>query len=68
MTRHCDLCAGELPWQPYRAGVVSQTVTCCSPACVERLQAVWAPTPRYPVRVVACLCAAIVLLTLATLA
>ena len=68
MSRHCDMCAGPLPWKPYRAVVVSQAVTCCSPACVMRLRAAWAPAPRYPARASLWVSAAITILTLAALA
>ena len=68
MEQHCDMCAGPLPWKPYRAVVVSHDVTCCSLACVAQLRVVWESAPRYPVRAAVCLCAAIVLLTLVTLA
>ena len=68
MSRHCDMCAGPLPWKPSRNVVVSQAVTCCSSACLERLQAVWAPAPRYPIRASLWVSAVTVLLTLAALA
>ena len=67
MSRHCDMCAGQLPWKPYHAVVVSRAVTCCSPACVERLRVVWASAPRYPVRASVWLCVAIVILSVAVL-
>ena len=67
VSRHCDMCAGPLPWKPYRAVVVSRGITCCSLACVERLRAVWAPAPRYPVRSTFVTSAVIALLTLAAL-
>ena len=68
MSRRCDMCAGELPWKPFRAVVASHAVACCTPACVERLRAAWAPAPRYPVRTSLWVSAAIALLTLAALA
>lgn len=45
---HCDMCAGALPWKPFRGIAYHASVVCCTPACLERLRHVWAPTPRYP--------------------
>lgn len=68
MEQHCDMCAGPLPWKPYRAVVVSRGITCCSLACVTRLRAAWAPAPRYPARASLWVSAVIAFLTLAALA
>ena len=68
MSTYCDMCAGPLPWKPYRAAVISKAVTCCTLACVQRLQAVWRPTPRYPIMASVWLGVAITMLALATLA
>ena len=45
---HCDMCAGPLPWKPYRGIAYHRAVTCCTPACLTRLADVWAPAPRAP--------------------
>ena len=66
--QHCEMCAGPLPWKPYRDVVDSYAVTCCTSACVERLRATWEPAPRYPVRASLWISVAIAGLTLAALA
>jgi hypothetical protein len=49
MSITCDACAGDVPLQLAHVGLAwNEPVTVCSPACLDRLQRIWAPTERKP--------------------